>query len=62
MYVTVEELPTSTNIENYKLTNNEINSVKSKINEIEEVKSVDVYANSKIIRIIVVTCPLNTCS
>lgn len=40
-------------IENYKLTNNEINSVKDKINELDEVKKVDIYTDSKIIKIVV---------
>jgi len=34
-------------IENYKLTNSEINCVKDKINEIEGIKSIDVYTNKK---------------
>lgn len=38
-------------IENYKLTNDEINSVKDKINELENVDKVDVYINSKIIKV-----------
>ena len=41
------------NIEKYKLTNNEINSVKKQIKEIDEVKKVDVYIDSKIIKIVV---------
>ena len=43
------------NIDNYKLTNNEINSVKDKINELESVDSVDIHTNnnSKIIKIVV---------
>ncbi|MBQ2947315.1 MAG: hypothetical protein IJE04_05710 [Bacilli bacterium] len=40
-------------IENYKLTNNEKNSVKDKINELENIKSVKVYKDSKIIKIVV---------
>lgn len=40
-------------IEKHKLTNNEINSVKDKVNELEDVKSVDVYVDSKIIKIVV---------
>lgn len=40
-------------IENYKLTNKEINAVKDKINELEEIKSIDVYTDSKIIKIVV---------
>ena len=39
--------------ENYKLTNNEINFVEDKIKEWDDVKSVDVYTNSKIIKIVV---------
>jgi len=41
------------NIENYKLTNNEINSVKDKINELEGVKKINIYTDSKIIKIVV---------
>lgn len=40
-------------IDNYKLTNDEINSVKGKINELENIDDIDVYANSKIIRIFI---------
>lgn len=40
-------------IENYKLTNNEKNSVKDKIKELEKVKSVKIYKDSKIIKIVV---------
>ena len=40
-------------INKYKLTNNEINSVKDKIKEIDEVKKVDIYIDSKIIKIVV---------
>ena len=42
------------NIENYELTKKEINSVKEKINELENIDSVDVYTNNKIIKIFVV--------
>ena len=40
---------------NYKLTNNEINSVQDKIKEVPELKNVDVHTNnnSKIIKIVV---------
>ena len=38
---------------NYKLTNNEINFVEDKVNELEDVKSVDVYIDSRIIKIVV---------
>ena len=40
----------------YKLTNNEINSAKEKINELENVKSIDIHTNnnSKIVKIVVV--------
>lgn len=38
-------------INKYTLTNNEINSVKDKTKEVEGIKSVDVYTNSKIIKI-----------
>lgn len=38
-------------IEKHKLTNDEINSAKEKVNELENVKSVDVYLNKKIIRV-----------
>lgn len=43
-------------IGDYKISNNEINSVKNKIKELDEVKSVDVHSNnnSKIIKIIVI--------
>lgn len=41
------------NIENYKLTNNEKNSVKDKINELEGIKDIDIYIDSKIIKIVV---------
>lgn len=40
-------------IENHKLTNDEINSVKEKVNGLDNVKSVDVYTNSKIIRVFI---------
>lgn len=40
-------------IENYKLTNDEKNAVKDKINELEGIKSIDVYTDSKIIKIVV---------
>lgn len=48
--------PRNTDIINYKITNNEINATKDKIQEIEEVKSVDIHTNnnSKIIKIVVV--------
>lgn len=39
-------------IENYKLTNKEINAVKDKINELDGVKSIDIYVDSKIIKIV----------
>ena len=39
-------------IENYKLTNDEINLVKDEITELEEVESVDVYIDSRIIKIV----------
>ena len=38
---------------NYKLTNNEINFVEDKVNELDDVKSVDVYIDSRIIKIVV---------
>lgn len=41
------------NIENYKLTNDEKNSIKDKVKELEGIKSVDVYIDSKIIKIVV---------
>ena len=41
------------NIENYKLTKKEKNSVKEKINELENIDSVDIYTNNKIIKIFV---------
>lgn len=40
-------------IENYKLTNDEINMVKDKINELENIKDIDIYIDSKIIKIVV---------
>lgn len=40
-------------IENYKLTNDEKNSAKDKINELENIKSVKIYIKSKIIKIVV---------
>ena len=40
-------------IDNYKLTNDEINEVKDKINELEGIDSVSVYSDSKIIKIVV---------
>ena len=42
------------NADNYKLTNNEKNSVKDKLEEIENVESVKIYTNVKIIKIIIV--------
>lgn len=43
-------------IKDYKISNNEINAVKNKINELEEVKTVDIHTNnnSKIVKIVVV--------
>lgn len=38
-------------IENYKLTKEEKDSVKEKLNEIENVKDINIYTNSKIIKI-----------
>ena len=40
-------------LENYKLTNDEKNSAKDKINELENIKSVKIYKDSKIIKIVV---------
>lgn len=40
-------------MENYKLTNDEKNSAKDKINELENIKSVKIYKDSKIIKIVV---------
>lgn len=40
-------------IEDYELTKEEKKSVKDKINELDNVKKVDVYINSKIIKIVV---------
>lgn len=40
-------------IENYKLTNDEKNLVKDKINELENIKSIKIYKDSKIIKIVV---------
>lgn len=39
--------------ENYKLTNNEINAVKDKINQVENIEKVNIYTDSKIIKIVV---------
>ena len=41
------------NIENYKLTKNEINSIKKEIKELEQIKNIDVYVDSKIIKIVI---------
>ena len=40
-------------IDNYKLTNDEKNSAKDKINELENIKEVKIYIKSKIIKIVV---------
>lgn len=40
-------------IENYNLTNEEKNNITERINELDNVKSVDVYITSKIIKILV---------
>lgn len=40
-------------LENYKLTNDEKNLVKDKINELENIKSVKIYKDSRIIKIVV---------
>lgn len=40
-------------IEDYKLTNNEINAIEDLFKEIDSVKEVDVYTNQKIIKIVV---------
>ncbi len=40
-------------LDKYKLSEKEIKSAKSKINELENIASVDVYTKSKIIRIVV---------
>lgn len=40
-------------IDSYKLTNNEKNSAKDKIKELENIKSVKIYIKSKIIKIVV---------
>lgn len=42
-----------TDIENYKLTNDEKNIVEEKINELEGIKNIDIYTDSKIIKIVV---------
>lgn len=42
-------------IEEYKLTKKEKEAVKEKFNEIEKIKSIDVYTNSKIIKIFIKT-------
>ncbi|MBR6690117.1 MAG: hypothetical protein IKL65_02165 [Bacilli bacterium] len=39
--------------ENYKLTNDEKNSVKDKINELEGIDNIDIYIDSNIIKIVV---------
>lgn len=41
-------------IEEYKLTNDEKNSVKDTLEQIENVEDIDIYINSKIIKIVVV--------
>ena len=41
------------NIEKYKLTKKEINSVKDTVNELKNIEDVEVYANNKIIKIFV---------
>lgn len=40
-------------IENYKLTNDEKNSAKDKINELDGIKDINIYIDSKIIKIVV---------
>ena len=40
-------------INKHKLTNNEINSVKDKVNELDNIKDIDVYIDSKIIKIVI---------
>lgn len=40
-------------LDSYKLTNDEKNSVKDKINELENIKSVKIYKDSRIIKIVV---------
>lgn len=40
-------------IENYKISNDEKNAVKDKINELEGIKSIDIYTDSKIIKVVV---------
>ena len=40
-------------IENYKLTNDEKNSAKDKINELDGIKNINIYIDSKIIKIVV---------
>lgn len=42
------------NIENYKLTTKEKESVKEKLNEIENIEDINIYTNSKIIKIHIV--------
>ena len=41
------------NIEKYKLTKKEINSVKDTVNELKNIEDVEVYANNKIIKIFI---------
>jgi len=41
------------NIEKYKLTKKEINSVEEKLNEIGNIDSIDIYTNYKIIKIFI---------
>ncbi|MDO4963275.1 MAG: hypothetical protein Q4E75_04175 [bacterium] len=40
-------------IENHKITNNEINKCKDNFKDIEQIKSINVYTNSKIIKIVI---------
>lgn len=40
-------------LDKYPLTNNEISAIKDKVNELENVDSIDVYTDSKIIKILV---------
>ena len=40
-------------IENYKLSNDEINAVTENLNELENIDNIDIYVNSKIIKIFI---------
>ena len=41
-------------IENYNLTSEEVNAVKEKINELENIESIDVHTNDELTKIITI--------